>query len=375
MLTPSTAPLAPNAPELPTHLLCEVGPLTLGLEALLVREVMAMPLVTPLTQAAPLVAGALNLRGRVVPVLDLRAALELEMTPPDASDSLVVLESGEQIVAVRVDAVRDVQLLGPVQNAALGSALVSTETQGAAARAGFVAGIARQEFELVQLLDLDAIFAAALARPVANAIVARAPGLAAPTDNWRAAWFAPPPDQREKMETRARALARSLEATGASATGAQLMATAVLGGELFGFDLKWVREFAPMPALTRVPLGPPQVKGLLNLRGEILPLIDIRHALGMKATPIERENEDGNQNQNASRMEVIVVEHDEARLAIWVEGVLDVFAAQSEIAPIAAKHEAAELLQGVVPYGDTMLAVLNLPKLLGELMATGGNAS
>ena len=40
------APLALTTPELPTHLLCEVGPLTLGLEALLVREVLAMPLVT-----------------------------------------------------------------------------------------------------------------------------------------------------------------------------------------------------------------------------------------------------------------------------------------------------------------------------------------
>ena len=67
---------------------------------------------------------------------------------------------------------------------------------------------------------------------------------------------------------------------------------------LFGFDLKWVREFAPLPKITRVPLGPSEVKGLLNLRGEILPLLDVRHALGMKTTgPEKREDE----NEDATR--------------------------------------------------------------------------
>ena len=97
--------------EAPTHLLCVLGPLTLGFEALSVREVMALPQVTPLSEAAPLVAGAVNLRGRVVPILDLRAALGLEITPPTARENLVVLENTDQIVAVRVDEVRDVQQL------------------------------------------------------------------------------------------------------------------------------------------------------------------------------------------------------------------------------------------------------------------------
>ena len=129
------------------------------------------------------------------------------------------------------------------------------------------------------------------------------------------------------------------------------MAVAVLGGELFGFDLKWVREFAPLPALTRVPLGPPQVKGLLNLRGEILPLLDIRLALGMDAPPpIESSGDASVQSKSQSHMEVVVVEHEGARLAIWVEQVLDVFVTSDAVVPVSARHEAAELLQGVTNY-------------------------
>ena len=190
-----TAPFAPDSPASPTHLMCAVGPLIVGFEALCVREVMAMPLVTPLAQAAPLVAGALNLRGRVVPVLDLRAALELEITAPRARDSLVVLERGDDIAAVRVDEVRDVQTLAAVQFA------------GALASQSFVASLARHDANLVQIIDLDAIFAAIETSAIPN-LSARAPELEPETKNgnWRAAWFVPVPAEREILEARARAL-------------------------------------------------------------------------------------------------------------------------------------------------------------------------
>ena len=353
-----------TAPELPTHLLCTVGPLTLGFEALWVREVMAMPLVTPFSQAAPLVAGALNLRGRVVPVLDLRAALALEITPPRARENLVILESGERIIAVRVDEVRDVQRLAD-----------AARTRQIAPGGGFTSGLAQQGAALIQLIDTEAIFAAALSAPTAPIIEARAPGLTpefAPEAgaNWRAAWFSVAPDEREILQARAAMLALPLEDAGARATNAQLMAAAILGGELFGFGLQWVREFAPLPTITRVPLGPPEVKGVLNLRGEILPLLDVRHALGMRTMEPEKRENEADATGARARMEVIVVEHQNVRAAIWVEEVLDVFAVQTEIVAVGARHQSAELLAGVVAYKGQTLAVLDLPKLIGELMGT-----
>ena len=338
--------------EAPTHLLCVLGPLTLGFEALNVREVMALPQVTLLSEAAPLVAGAVNLRGRVVPLLDLRAALGLEITPPTANENLVVLENAEQIVAVRVDEVRDVQQL---------EFSGAEDTNGIE---GFVAGLARDGAHIVQLVNLSALFEAAAAPTRALQFDAQTGGGA----NWRAPWFSPTPADREILSARAQTLARPLEnARGAHINiGAQTMpmAAATLNGELFGFDLNIVREFAPLRSLTRVPLGPEALLGLLNLRGEILPLLDIRPALGMEASTSQQPNAEANDDDRASLMEVVVVEHDEQRVAVWVEQVLDVFAADSTRFRAATS---GELLSGAVPYGTRMLAVLNVPAILGEI--------
>ena len=346
--------------EAPTHLLCILGPLTLGFEALRVREVMALPQITPLSEAAPLVAGAVNLRGRVVPLLDLRAALGLEITPPTAGENLVVLEDAQQTIAVRVDEVRDVQQLDS------SGAQITESTNGIEL---FVSGLARDGAHIVQLVNLSALFEAAAAPTRALQFDAQTGGAA----NWRSPWFSPAPADREILRARAQTLARPLEtARGASANisvgvanGERTMplAAATLNGELFGFDLNMVREFAPLRSLTRVPLGPESLLGLLNLRGEILPLLDIRGALGME-TPTSLQPGAQADDDRRSLMEVVVVEHGEQRVAIWVEQVLDVFAADN------ARFRAAtpgELLSGSVPYGARMLAVLNVPAILSEI--------
>ena len=344
----------------PTHLLCVLGPLTLGFEALHVREVMALPLVTPISEAAPLVAGAVNLRGRVVPLLDLRAALGLEITPPTARESLIVLENEEQIVAVRVDEVHDVQQLE--------SSSARNGDEGASA-ATFVAGLARSATHIVQLLNLPALFEAAAAPPHVLQFDAQTGNGRA---NWRAPWFVSLDDDREILAARAQNLARPLEIANSASMNISApdnahtlpLAAAMLNGELFGFDLNMVREFAPLRSLTRIPLGPEAVLGLLNLRGEILPLLDIRPALGMKTSTAPNSSALMNNDGSSSQMEVVVIEHEQQRAAIWVEQVLDVFTADSGRFRAATS---GELLNGSVPYGARMLAVLNVPAILSEL--------
>ena len=341
--------------EAPTHLLCVLGPLTLGFEALRVREVMALPQVTPLSEAAPLVAGAVNLRGRVVPLLDLRAALGLEITPPMASEQLVVLEDADQTIAVRVDEVRDVQQLDS-------SGAETSDDANEIER--FAVGLARDGAHIVQLVNLSALFEAAAAPTRALQFDAQTGGAA----NWRAPWFESAPADREVLRARAQTLARPLETARGTSVNVNIgtqtlpLAAATLNGELFGFDLNSVREFAPLRSLTRVPLGPQALLGLLNLRGEILPLLDIRPALGMEI-PIAQPSEAEHENARSS-MEVVVLEHDEQRVAVWVEQVLDVFAADSARFRAAT---AGELLSGAVPYGARMLAVLNVPAILSEI--------
>jgi purine-binding chemotaxis protein CheW len=57
--------------------------------------------------------------------------------------------------------------------------------------------------------------------------------------------------------------------------------TATIGGQLFGLPIQRVQDVFMPERLTRVPLAPPEIAGVLNLRGRIVTLIDMRDRLGL----------------------------------------------------------------------------------------------
>jgi len=57
-----------------------------------------------------------------------------------------------------------------------------------------------------------------------------------------------------------------------------------LAGENFAFPMDLVREIVRPPDIVTVPLAPPSFLGLANLRGNVLPVLDLRHLLGLTAT-------------------------------------------------------------------------------------------
>jgi purine-binding chemotaxis protein CheW len=59
--------------------------------------------------------------------------------------------------------------------------------------------------------------------------------------------------------------------------------TAMIGGQLFGLPILRVQDVFMPERLTRVPLAPPEIAGVLNLRGRIVTLIDMRVRLGLEA--------------------------------------------------------------------------------------------
>ena len=63
--------------------------------------------------------------------------------------------------------------------------------------------------------------------------------------------------------------------------------TAVIGGQLFGLPILRVQDVFAPERLTKVPLAPADIAGVLNLRGRIVTLIDMRHRLGLG----QREND------------------------------------------------------------------------------------
>ena len=293
-----------------------------ALDALSVREVHWLPFLTPMAQTEPFVVGVVNLRGRVLPVLDL--AQRLGYAPQDArlDDCLVVLEEGESSLGVLVNAVHGVQSVAPSQ---LEPAPVRSEGPSHE-----VAGVARLHDEVVVLLSARALIFGSAGQTSAGSSA----GI------WQAL-----PEDAEQFRERARRLMPPAEA---QASGSVLpVALVCLHGEEYGIELGSVREFCELRQVTLVPCCPPHIVGQMNLRGDIVTLIDVQPLLQMPA----RAASAASANSTHHECSVVVVQSEDAPVGILIDGVRDVvYLGEGELgpAPVPASSAGARYFSGGV---------------------------
>lgn len=83
-----------------------------GIDVLQIREIVRSQEVTPLPRAPALIEGVVDLRGAVVPVVDLGRALDGERVPESSSTRIAVLEVDEMVFGLRVESAVDVLSVG-----------------------------------------------------------------------------------------------------------------------------------------------------------------------------------------------------------------------------------------------------------------------
>jgi len=143
------------------------------------------------------------------------------------------------------------------------------------------------------------------------------------------------------------------ENTNHSAEQLQLV-TFGIGEEEFGVDILAVQEINRMMELTRVPQSPPEVEGVINLRGRIIPVLDLRRRFGLE--PRDRTDQ--------SR--IIVVEVRGRVLGFIVDRVNEVLRINSSIvepAPALVTSIDSDFIAGVGKLEDRLLILLDLKKL------------
>jgi purine-binding chemotaxis protein CheW len=80
-----------------------------------VREIRGWSAATPLPQSPHYMRGVINLRGAVLPIMDLAARLDLPATQPSERSVIIVVQVGERLVGLLVDAVSDILSISPDQ--------------------------------------------------------------------------------------------------------------------------------------------------------------------------------------------------------------------------------------------------------------------
>jgi purine-binding chemotaxis protein CheW len=80
-----------------------------------VREIRGWSAATPLPQSPQYMRGVINLRGAVLPIMDLAERLDLPPTQPSERSVIIVVQVGERLVGLLVDAVSDILSINPDQ--------------------------------------------------------------------------------------------------------------------------------------------------------------------------------------------------------------------------------------------------------------------
>jgi purine-binding chemotaxis protein CheW len=127
-----------------------------------------------------------------------------------------------------------------------------------------------------------------------------------------------------------------------------------LSDEHYGLDIAKVLEIIRHQPITPVPRSPIFVKGVINLRGRIIPVVDLRERFGMPAADPTKETR------------IVVTESGATRVGLIVDSVSEVLLlpeATVEATPEVAAGEDAEYLRGIAKIGDRLVLLLELDGL------------
>jgi len=135
------------------------------------------------------------------------------------------------------------------------------------------------------------------------------------------------------------------------------LATFYVGDALCGMDILKVQEINKLIEMTRVPQAPEYVLGILNLRGEIVTIIDLGKKLGLKSTEISDKTRN------------IIVNSNEEHIGLMVEQISDVIQAdweKVEAPPANIGDVQGKYFTGVFKTKDRLIGMLDVEKVLEE---------
>jgi purine-binding chemotaxis protein CheW len=142
----------------------------------------------------------------------------------------------------------------------------------------------------------------------------------------------------------------------------QQMVVFKLAGEHFGVDISAVESIIKMQAITRMPHTPSFVEGITNLRGTVLPVIDLKKRLGM-----EYQNQEPVSASDRDNRRIIVVNMNGRMVGMIVDAVEEVLKiAEESVAPPPPMVTTVDTayVTGIIKVGERLIIRLELHRVL-----------
>lgn len=148
-----------------------------------------------------------------------------------------------------------------------------------------------------------------------------------------------------------------MSALAASEAALEVIAFTINGQE-FCLDIMAVREIRGWSPTTILPHSPDYVRGVINLRGAVLPIIDFKARLGLGTT------------ETSARSVIIVVRTGSRLIGLLVDAVSDILTAQQadvQATPNVGCDTVSRFIKGIIAVDDRMISLVGLDNILPEL--------
>ena len=318
----------------------------LAVDARVVREIRWLMEITPLAEAPPYLTGVINLRGKILPVIDLNRRFGHERQRYHRTDSIIVADTGAAQLGIIVDEVHDVMAVSAENIDPSPLCLLDHHIPPR-----FVTKVARVDDRVIMIVNHENLLNdSEFQREPAN-------GDHTLRDATVDRYFCPEAGAEDRAIFRERAeIAQQLSSDDGLASMTPV-AVVGLNEEYIGVELDLVREFADIYGLTPIPCSPSHIVGNMNLRGNILTLVDMPGSVGYA------------RRGTGSAGKVIVAAMGDLSAGVVVDNVFDIaFLKPSDLWPVpSAVQKAGErYIKGTAPYRGKVMTILNLANILAS---------
>lgn len=299
-----------------------VGQEEFGLEIEKVKEIIRFPEIVKVPNVPDYIKGIISLRDTLMPIVDLRTRLEAGSDEITDSTRVVVVDVNGTMVGLTVDRVYEVIRLGRDTIFPPPQVIMSDTGEK-------ITGIARLEEgkRIIMLMDLRDIISSGVMEELSKH--ESGPG--------------------EEQEDKNFFLGEMDE---------EQMVVLKLAGEQYGVKINQVQEITKLTKITKVPRAPKYVEGVINLRGDVIPVIDLRKRFELE------------ENEYTQFTRIIVSDVNKKKVGVIVDEVLEVLrVSQSYIegAPeIVQDNKLQKYLEGIANLNERMIMMLDLEHVLQE---------
>ncbi|MFP4496736.1 MAG: chemotaxis protein CheW [Vulcanimicrobiota bacterium] len=217
-----------------------------GIDIIKVQEIIKVPEITRVPNAPPYVLGVVNLRGNILPIIDTRTRFGMMSRDAEDSTRIIVADIKGTIIGMVVDAVSEVLRINNNNIEPPPPVILNSD-------AYYLKGIGKMKEgkRLITLLELENLIDLENIRDEMSKMQRK-----------KKEWFSASEEERKLIDE------------------IQLVSFQ-LSSEEYGVDIDQVEEIIRIPEITSIPDLPHYVKGIISLRGRVLPVISLRSKFGM----------------------------------------------------------------------------------------------